>query len=268
MSHRLSIRRSCAAVRLSRSVYGYRPNKSKDEEVIKALESAVDRYPRYGFGKLFLILRRAGYTWNHKRVYRIYCELKLNIRRKGKKRLPNRNPQPLSVPETVNQSWSADFMSDALYCGRRFRTFNVVDDFNREVLAIEIDLNLPASRVIRTLDQIALWRGYPAQLRLDNGPEFVSLALADWAERHGIHLAFIQPGKPMQNGYIERFNRTYRTEVLDFYIFKSLSQVRNITEKWRQEYNSERPHESLDNLTPSEYLIMSKKTQNSNYEWH
>ena len=255
-------------MRLSRSVYGYRPNKSKDEEVIKALESAVDRYPRYGFGKLFLILRRAGYTWNHKRVYRIYCELKLNIRRKGKKRLPNRNPQPLSVPETVNQSWSADFMSDALYCGRRFRTFNVVDDFNREVLAIEIDLNLPASRVIRTLDQIALWRGYPAQLRLDNGPEFVSLALADWAERHGIHLAFIQPGKPMQNGYIERFNRTYRTEVLDFYIFKSLSQVRNITEKWRQEYNSERPHESLDNLTPSEYLIMSKKTQNSNYEWH
>ena len=268
MSHRLSIRRSCAAVRLSRSVYGYRPNKSRDEEVIKALESAVDRYPRYGFGKLFLILRRAGYTWNHKRVYRIYCELKLNIRRKGKKRLPNRNPQPLSVPETVNQSWSADFMSDALYCGRRFRTFNVVDDFNREVLAIEIDLNLPASRVIRTLDQIALWRGYPAQLRLDNGPEFLSLALADWAERHGIHLAFIQPGKPMQNGYIERFNRTYRTEVLDFYIFKSLSQVRNITEKWRQEYNSERPHESLDNLTPSEYLIMSKKTQNSNYEWH
>ena len=255
-------------MRLSRSVYGYRPNKSRDEEVIKALESAVDRYPRYGFGKLFLILRRAGYTWNHKRVYRIYCELTLNIRRKGKKRLPNRNPQPLSVPETVNQSWSADFMSDALYCGRRFRTFNVVDDFNREVLAIEIDLNLPASRVIRTLDQIALWRGYPAQLRLDNGPEFVSLALADWAERHGIHLAFIQPGKPMQNGYIERFNRTYRTEVLDFYIFKSLSQVRNITEKWRQEYNSERPHESLDNLTPSEYLIMSKKTQNSNYEWH
>ena len=255
-------------MRLSRSVYGYRPNKSRDEEVIKALESAVDRYPRYGFGKLFLILRRAGYTWNHKRVYRIYCELKLNIRRKGKKRLPNRNPQPLSVPETVNQSWSADFMSDALYCGRRFRTFNVVDDFNREVLAIEIDLNLPASRVIRTLDQIALWRGYPAQLRLDNGPEFVSLALADWAERHGIHLAFIQPGKPMQNGYIERFNRTYRTEVLDFYIFKSLSQVRNITEKWRQEYNSERHHESLDNLTPSEYLIMSKKTQNSNYEWH
>ena len=255
-------------MRLSRSVYGYRPNKSKDEEVIKALESAVDRYPRYGFGKLFLILRRAGYTWNHKRVYRIYCELTLNIRRKGKKRLPNRNPQPLSVPETENQSWSADFMSDALYCGRRFRTFNVVDDFNREVLAIEIDLNLPASRVIRTLDQIALWRGYPAQLRLDNGPEFVSLALADWAEKHGIHLAFIQPGKPMQNGYIERFNRTYRTEVLDFYIFKSLSQVRNITEKWRQEYNSERPHESLDNLTTSEYLIMSKKTQNSNYEWH
>lgn len=140
----------------------------------------------------------------------MYCSLKLNLRRKGKRRLPSRHPQPLAVPAAINQAWSADFMSDALLCGRRFRTFNVVDDFNREALSIDIDLNLPAQRVIRTLDRIAAWRGYPEKLRLDNGPEFISLALADWAETHGVLLDFIQPGKPTQNSFIERFNRTYR----------------------------------------------------------
>ena len=139
-------------------------------------------------------------------------------------------------------------MHDALSCGRKFRTFNVVDDFNREALAIEIDLNLPAQRVIRVLDRIALERGYPQMLRMDNGPEFISLALAEWAEDKAIKLEFIKPGTPTQNAYIERFNRTYRTEILDFYLFKSLNEVREITEKWVREYNEERPHESLKNL--------------------
>jgi len=131
------------------------------------------------------------------------------MRRKGKRRLPNRNPAPIAVPESINQCWSMDFMSDSLYSGRRFRTFNVVDDYNREVLAIEIDLNLPAERIIRVLDRVASWRGYPLKIRMDNGPEFISLKLADWAEEHEVELEFIQPGKPFQNSYIERFNRTY-----------------------------------------------------------
>ncbi len=164
-----------------------------------------------------------------------------------------RNPLPLATPEALNQSWSVDFMHDALVCGRRFRTFNVVDDFNREALSIEIDLNLPAQRVVRVLDRIAANRGYPAMLRLDNGPEFISLALAEWAEKHAIKLEFIQPGKPTQNAFIERFNRTYRTEILDFYLFRTLNEVREITEKWLSEYNCERPHESLNNMTPEEY---------------
>lgn len=213
----------------------------------------AERYPRYGFPKLFQVLRRQGYPWNHKRIHRIYCLLKLNFRRKGKQRLPVRNPSPLATPEAQNQSWSVDFMHDALVCGRRFRTFNVVDDFNREALSIEIDLNLPALRVVRVLDRIAANRGYPVMLRMDNGPEFISLVLAEWAEQHAVKLEFIQPGKPTQNAFIERFNRTYRTEILDFYLFRTLNEVREITERWVSEYNCERPHESLNNMTPEEY---------------
>ncbi len=167
--------------------------------------------------------------------------------------MPVRNPSPLATPEALNQSWSVDFMHDALVCGRRFRTFNVVDDFNREALSIEIDLNLPALLVVRVLDRIAANRGYPVMLRMDNGPEFISLALAEWAEQHAVKLEFIQPGKPTQNAFIERFNRTYRTEILDFYLFRTLNEVREITERWVPEYNCERPHESLNNMTPEEY---------------
>ena len=267
-THDMSIRKSCQALSFSRSVYRYQPDTTKDDPVIEALLAAVERYPRYGFRKLFLILRREGHGWNHKRVYRVYCSLKLNLRRKGKQRLPSRHPQPLAVPAAINQAWSADFMSDALLCGRRFRTFNVVDDFNHEALSIDIDLNLPAQRVIRTLDRIAAWRGYPEKLRLDNGPEFISLALAEWAETHGVLLDFIQPGKPTQNSFIERFNRTYRTEVLDFYVFRLLSEVRQITDRWLDEYNEERPHESLGDLTPAEYRQANTEGGTSKNDWH
>jgi putative transposase len=163
----------------------------------------------------------------------------------------------------ANQTWSMDFMSDALMCGRRFRTFNAVDDFNRESLAIEVDLNLPAPRVIRVLDRIASQRGYPERVRMDNGPEFVSVALAGWAEDHDVQLEFIQPGRPMQNSYIERFNRTYRDEVLDLYLFRSLSEVRDITSYWMTKYNEERPHDVLQDMAPVEYLMAKMTQENS-----
>ena len=152
--HDSSVRRACRLMGISHSSYRYQPIAGKDEVVIAGIQAAVERYPAYGFGKLLHILRRQGHTWNHKRVHRLYCQLNLNLRRRGKKRLPSRNPAALSVPSIINQSWSMDFMSDSLQCGRRFRTFNVVDDFNREALAIEIDLNLPAPRVIRVLERI------------------------------------------------------------------------------------------------------------------
>ena len=168
-----------------------------------ALTVAAERYPRYGFKKLFQVLRRQGKSWNHKRVHLIYCLLKLNYRRKGKQRPPVRNPAPLATTEAMNQSWSIDFMHDALVCGRRFRTFNVVDDYNREALVIEIDLNIPVQRVVRVLDRIVAYRVYPLKMRMDNGPELISLTLAQWAEEHGVMLEFIRPGKPTQNAFIE-----------------------------------------------------------------
>lgn len=158
-------------------------------------------------------------------------------------------------------------MSDSLFCGRRFRTFNVVDDFNREALAIEVDLNLPSQRVIRVLERVAAWRGYPSKLRMDNGPEFISTTLAEWADEHGIALDFIKPGKPTQNSYIERFNRTYRDEVLNMYVFHNLTQVRELTDNWIRQYNEERPHDSLGDLTPWEYLA-KHEPENSNLGCH
>lgn len=209
----MSIRQACRTVLLSRTVYFYQPDTRRGEPVILAFTELAERYPRYGFKKLFQLLRRQGKVWNHKRVHRIYCVLKLNFRRKGKQRLPVRNPATLATPEALNQSWSIDF---AQVCVRRFRTFNVVDDFNREALTMEIDLNIPDQRVVRVLDRIVANRGYP---RMDNGPELVSLRLAQWAEKHGVALEFIKPGKPTQNAFIKRLKRTYRTEILDFYLF-------------------------------------------------
>ena len=198
--HGLSERQACKAVGMRRSVYRYRLRPDRDGEIVKALMELSWHRPEQGFGKLFERVRRRGERWNHKRVYRVYCGLKLNKRRKCKRRLPGRNPTPLRVPEEMNECWSADFMSDALWDGRRYRTFNVVDDLNREGLAIEVDLNLPAERVVRVLERIAGWRGYPVKMRLDNGPELISVTLAEWAEEHGVELEFIKPGKPMQNG--------------------------------------------------------------------
>jgi putative transposase len=263
----LSIRSACDVVRISRSVYCYHPDSTKDDRVIAAIQETTERFPAYGFSKVFAILRRAGHLWNHKRVYRVYCALKLNLRRKGKKRLPNRYPEPLAVPGEMNQCWSIDFMCDSLFCGRRFRTFNVVDDYNREALAIEVDLSLPSARVVRVLERIVAWRGYPKKIRMDNGPEFISVTLAEWADRHGIQLEFIKPGKPTQNSYVERFNRTYRTEVLDMYAFRQLSEVREITNNWIREYNEERPHDSLGDLTPREYLVANSGQESSKSQW-
>lgn len=261
--HKLSLTAACEMLGISRSVYRYRPQLNKDLPVVEAIQQVIEENPGFGFPKTFKTLRRRGHPWNHKRVHRVYCLLRLNRRRKGKRRLPTRHPQPLAVPPMANQTWSMDFMSDALMCGRRFRTFNVVDDFNRESLAIEVDLNLPAPRVIRVLDRIASQRGYPERVRMDNGPEFVSVALAGWAEDHDVQLEFIQPGRPMQHSYIERFNRTYRDEVLDLYLFRSLSEVRDITSYWMTKYNEERPHDALQDMAPVEYLMAKMTQENS-----
>jgi len=182
-------------------------------------------------------------------------QLKLNLPRRGKKRLPDRIAQPLDIPQRPNDTWSADFMSDALWSGRRFRTFNVLDDCSREALRIEIDTSLPAARVIRALNELIEVRGKPKRLRLDNGPELVSHALAQWARDNLIELCFIQPGKPTQNALIDRFNRTMRTEVLDRYVFNTMSEVRRMLEDWRHRYNHQRPHSALGCVPPARFAI-------------
>ncbi len=251
----ISQRRACRLVGLSSSLCYYQPKRVADTEIAEQLRSLADQHPRWGFKKLYHVLRSAGYGWNHKRVQRIYRALKLHLRVKRGKRLPKRTPLPLAQTEQLNECWSVDFMSDALLNGRRFRTLNVIDDFKREVLGIEVDTSLPALRVTRVLDQIALWRGYPQRIRVDNGPEFTAAAFQSWAKAHHIHLDFIQPSRPAQNAYIERFNRIFREEVLDFYVFTSLQEVREITENWLYTYNYLCPHDALEGSVPAAYPL-------------
>lgn len=255
--HGLSERHACRLMNLSRSVYRYQSKRLDDGEIADQLLQLAERKPRWGFRKMFHRLRNQGYGWNHKRVRRVYREMGLNLRVKPKKRLPSRQPTALGQPQAKNESWSVDFMSDSLQSGRTFRTFNVIDDFNREALAIAVDTSLPAGRVVRVLDAIAAWRGYPQRLRSDNGPELMSQQLETWSVAHGVLLDFIEPGKPAQNAYIERFNRTYREDVLDFYLFSDLDEVQEITERWLEEYNAIRPHAALDGMTPYQYAAVN-----------
>ena len=250
----MSISRACRIVNMSRSVYHYKSIKN-DTQVIDKLQEWVERKPTEGFWKLFYRIRNEGCNWNHKRVLRVYQQLGMNIRRKARKRLPARVKQPLEQPESINKSWSMDFMSDALVSGRRFRTLNLIDDYNREALAIEIDTSLPSERVIRVLEKVIFWRGKPTQVRVDNGPEFISNKLMQWCEANDIKLVYIQPGKPTQNAYIERFNRSYRKDVLNAYLFYELQQVRVLTYEWMEDYNNNRPHDSLNNQTPTAFAM-------------
>lgn len=181
------------------------------------------------------------------------ARLRLNLPRRTRRRVPRRIRTPLIAATTLNTTWAIDFMVDALYDGRRFRTFNVIDESNREGLAIEVGTTLPALRVIAVLEELIALHGAPRSIRCDNGPELTSLALTAWCETRGIALRYIQPGKPSQNAFIERFNRTYRTEILDAYVFASVTEVRELTSDWLDRYNTQRPHDSLGRLPPLTY---------------
>jgi putative transposase len=251
----ISVSRACKIVSLPRSQFYY-TSKKDDTEIIKELQDLAFKHPSYGFRKLLAYLRRSGHSYNHKKVYRVYKLLKLNKRRKGKRRLPTRVKQPLQQQTAINTSWSMDFMSDSMIGNRKFRTFNVMDDCSREALAIEVDTSLSARRIVRTLEKVIRQRGKPVSIRTDNGPEFTSAVFEQWCQERHIKIQYIQPGKPMQNGYIERFNRLYREAVLDAYMFFDLDQVR-LTAEWIEEYNTCRPHESSGNATPQEWAQRS-----------
>jgi len=254
--HRLSVVRACQVVRLARAAW-YRPPRpmlERDREVVEGLTAVVAENSRWGFWKCYDRLHNQGRPWNHKRVHRVYCSLRLNRARRTKRRVPRRPRVPLLAPPSLNRTWALDFMHDALYDGRPFRVLNVLDHGNREALAIDAGFSLPSRRVLELLDELIALHGAPEALRMDNGPEFIATALAQWAERQGIQLDFIQPGKPAQNAFIERFNQTYRTEVLDANAFSSIHEVRAISEDWRRRYNTERPHESLGSVPPLSFI--------------
>nr|WP_246616369.1 IS3 family transposase [Thaumasiovibrio subtropicus] len=221
--------------------------------VIDALNNVLEKSPNAGFRKCFRRIRLKHGQFNHKRVYRVYCRMGLNLKRRQKRVLPPRIAMPLDVVDKVNHQWALDFMHDTLYCGKRFRTLNILDESTRECLAIEIDTSLPAGRVVRVLEQLKQERGLPKQLRMDNGPELISSQLTEWCEEHNITLVYIQPGKPQQNGFVERFNGSFRREFLNAYLFDSLEQVRDMAWAWMCDYNEERPHDSLRNTPPAVY---------------
>ena len=249
---RVSAKFACVCMGVSESCYYYQPKLSSENDLIADwLLRLTETHKRWGFGLCFLFLRNVkGYGWNHKRVYRIYRELELNLRIKPRRRLKREKPDPLDVPTAVNQVWSMDFMSDSLSDGRSLRTFNVIDDYNREGLSIEVDLSLPGSRVTRSLDQVIEWRGKPAALRCDNGPEYLSNTLVQWANKKQITLLYIQPGKPTQNAYVERFNRTVRHEWLDMHSFESVEHAQALATQWLWQYNNERPNMAIGGVPP------------------
>ena len=254
----VSIRLACLAFGISQTCYRHQAKQSAENiEIADLLIRLTYDQRNWGFGLCFLYLRNVrGYRWNHKRVYRIYRELELNLRIKPKKRIVREKPEPLAVPAAINQCWSMDFMHDQLSDGRSYRLFNVIDDCNREALTIDIDLSLPAERVVRALDQVIEWRGKPLAIRSDNGPEYIGSTLANWAQRHGIRLDHIQPGQPQQNAYIERYNRTVRYDWLNHYLFASIAEVQDYATHWMWTYNHERPNMALGGITPKQKLAL------------
>jgi putative transposase len=250
---------ACVAFGISESCYRYQPKlQAENTQIADWLVRLTENNRNWGFGLSFLYLRNVkGYRWNHKRVYRIYRNLELNLRIRPKKRMVREKPEALTVPQALNQVWSMDFMHDQLSDGRCIRLFNLIDDFNREALAIDVDFSLPALRVIRSLEQVIQWRGMPAVIRCDNGPEYISGELQAWAAKHSIRIEYIQPGKPQQNAYVERFNRTVRYEWLAQYHFDDLVEVPGFATRWMWSYKHERPNMALGGITPKQRLAMA-----------
>lgn len=249
----LSERHVCRLLKINRAFKRYQSIKPEQDEVIlHRLDELATRWKRYGYKRLHVLLRREGFLINHKRTYHIYKDAGLALRKRKKKCPSEKRGKPNTVMDP-NSRWSFDFVSDVLANGRRVRILTVIDEATRECLALEVDTSITGKRVTAVLNRIAFFRGFPKEVLTDNGPEFTSVAMGEWSYEKGINHLFIEPGKPIQNAYIESFNGKFREECLNTHWFKNLYEARDLIETWRLEYNNIRPHSALGNLTPAEY---------------
>lgn len=260
--HTLSERRACRLVGLSRSSYRAPPKQQQKNLLLKAaiVEVAYSRR-RFGYRRIHDMIRSRFPGVNHKRVYRLYKEAELSVRKRKKGKRPVDERLPLLQAKVPNEVWSMDFVSDSLANGRRLKCFAVVDDFSRESVVLDVDYGISGQYVTRLLDQAALFRGYPKAVRTDNGPEFTSRIFMNWALSHGITHLLIQPGRPMQNGYIESFNGKFRDECLNEHWFETLSQAKKTIVAWRKDYNEVRPHSSCFRMPPSSFAALHRKNK-------
>lgn len=260
----LSQRRAASLVLVSRTVLSYKPRVSDLNDKLRTrMKELSDRFRRYGHWRLYVILRREGFRVNHKRTERIYRQEKLTLRIRRRKKFASVARQELPPPERPNERWAMDFVQDSIWSGRRFRCLTITDLFDKLCPRIEVDFSLPAKRVIRVLDEAGRTHGLPESIRVDNGPEFISKELDEWAYRYGIKLDFIRPGKPTDNSQIESFNGKFRDECLNQNYFLDLQEAKEVIEDYRIEYNTFRPHSSLDDLTPEAFRRQYElKTQN------
>jgi putative transposase len=251
----MSQRRACKVLGYCRASVQYRSLRDPAEALVARLRELATQRPRWGYRRLHILLRREGIVVNHKRVYRLYRLEGLAVRRRLRKRLTSALRTVLPPPSGPNERWSMDYVSDALMDGTRLRAFNVVDDFTRECLAIEVDTSIPGLRATRVMERIAATRPLPKFIVCDNGPEFTGSAFDSWAHRRGVRVHFIRPGKPIENAYAESFNGKLRDECLNENWFVTMDDARSRIEAWRLDYNQVRPHSGLDNLTPSEFAL-------------
>lgn len=254
----LSERRALRLVGMSPSVLRYQPRPDGNDALRARLKELAGQHRRHGYRMLHNRLKNDGWRINVKRTYRVYREEGLTVRRRRRKKLPVPERQPLVRPSLPNEVWSMDFVFDELADGRRVKTLTIVDDCTKASVKIIADTSIPAAYVARTLDQIKAERGLPKVIRTDNGPEFAGRVMQDWAARNGVEWRFIQPGKPVQNAYIESFNSRFRDECLSQHWFASLSHLRSVIEAWREDYNEHRPHSALGYLPPAKFAATLK----------
>ena len=259
-----SQRHACALVGIAPKTYRYLSKRPDDTAIRQRLRELASERRRFGYRRLHILLRREGVVLNWKKLYRLYREERLMVRKRGGRKRALGTRAPMAIPQDANQRWSLDFVSDALACSRKFRILAVVDDFSRECLALVVDNSLSGLRVARELDRLIESRGRPCMVVSDNGTELTSRTMLAWQQQHRVEWHYIAPGKPTQNGFIESFNGRLRDECLNEHLFTSLPEARRIIEAWRIDYNTRRPHSSLDGLTPTEFAARPREGHNQN----